>query len=167
MLKEDINSMAMLTPVYNWMQQHRIASIVIIILLLLVVSGIWWVRPAAFAVTHTNMQDCGDIVSPIGPQSSVDSTKAMQVIQCFVQAHQQCRAASLAYTSHGVDAGTTETFYTANGLAQCGLSVQTTTYVIPVTSHTSEDNCSGMVQKPDGLHFLSCGDARELVVPAR
>ena len=153
-------------PIIDWIHEHRIASILLLIVLLLVLSGIWWVRPAYFAATHTNMQDCGYISSPIGgpvvPQAG-SSGRAKQVIQCFVQAHRQCQAASLASTSHGVDTGTTETFYTANGLGQCELSLETTDYGL-VRTITSDDNCSSMVQKPDGLHFLSCGDSADLFV---
>jgi hypothetical protein len=156
-------------PIIDWIQEHRIASIIILNVLLIVLSGIWWVRPAYFAVTHTNMQDCGYISRPFGgpvvPQSG-SSGGAKQAIQCFVQAHQQCQAASLASTSHGVDTGTTETFYTANGLGQCGLSLETTNYGI-VRTITTDDNCSSMVQKPDGLHFLSCGDSPDLLVPLK
>ena len=156
--------------IIDWIREHRIASIIILVVLLIVISGIWWVRPAYFAVTHTNMQDCGSISAPFGgpvtPQAG-SGGGAKQVIQCFVQSHQQCNAASISYTSHGVDAGTTETFYTANGLGQCGLSVETTTYVVAFRSNTTYDNCSSMVQKPDGLHFLSCGNSADLLFPGK
>lgn len=157
------------TSLFNWIREHRIASMIMIAVLLVLVSGIWWVRPAVFAATHTNIQDCGDVFGAFnGPVSPAPGTSgsAKQFVQCFVLAHQQCQAASLEYTAHGVDTGTTETFYTANGLGQCGLSLETTGYGLVRTTTTS-DTCASMVQKPDGLHFLSCGDSADAVFPTK
>ena len=157
-----------MASVLGWIREHLIASIGILVVLLIVISGIWWVRPAYFAVTHTNMQDCGYVtrMGNSGLRTGGNSTPE-QIIQCFVQAHQQCRAASIASTVAGTDAGTTETFYTANSLGQCGLSVQTTNYVVPFRNHTTYDTCSSMVQKSDGLHFLSCGSSGDLIFPVK
>lgn len=151
----------------NWIKEHRIASIVIPILLVIVISGIWWVRPASFAVTHTTMQNCGSVSRGGGPGLYIpgNSTPA-RIIQCFVQAHQQCRAASIAYTSFGTDAGVTETFYTANSLGQCGLLLETRSYVIPVRNVTNDYTCSSMLQKADGLHFI-CDNVEEQVFPSK
>jgi hypothetical protein len=157
-----------MTSALDWIREHLIASIVILVVLLIVISGIWWVRPAYFALTHTNMQDCGYVTRMGNPGLHTGGNSSPeQIIQCFVQAHQQCRAASIAYTRSGTDAGTTETFYTANSLGQCGLSVQTTNYVIPFRNNTTYDTCSSMVQKPDGLHFLSCGSSGEQIFPVK
>ncbi len=156
-----------MTTLLNWIKEHRIAAIVILVILLIAISGIWWVRPAYFAATHTNLQDCGSVSRGGGPGLYVtgNSTPA-RIIQCFVQAHQQCRAASIAYTSFGTDAGVTETFYTANSLGQCGLSVETDSYVIPARNVTNDYTCSSMAQKADGLHF-TCDSLGEQVFPGK
>lgn len=156
-----------MTSLLDWIKEHRIAAIVILVILVIAISGIWWVRPAYFAVTHTNMQDCGSVSrgGGRGLYTTGNSTPT-RVIQCFVQAHQQCRAASIAYTSFGTDAGVTETFYTANSLGQCALSLETLSYVIPFRNVTSDDTCSSMAQKTDGLHFI-CDSSGEQVFPSK
>ncbi len=156
-----------MTTLLNWIKEHRIATIVILVILLIAISGIWWVRPAYFAATHTHLQDCGSVSRGAGPGLYVtgNSTPA-RIIQCFVQAHQQCRAASIAYTSFGTDAGVTETFYTANSLGQCGLSVETDSYVIPARNVTNDYTCSSMAQRADGLHF-TCDSLGEQVFPGK
>lgn len=156
-----------MTSLFEWIKEHRIASLLILVILVIGISGIWWVQPAYFAGTHTNMQDCG-YVTRMGGNSlrTGGNSSPEQIIQCFVQAHQQCHAASIASTVAGTDAGTTETFYTANSLGQCGLSVQTTNYVVPFRNNTTDDRCSSMVQKLDGLHFF-CGSLAEQIFPVK
>jgi hypothetical protein len=126
---------------------------------------LWGAKPAFFAATHTSMQDCGNLTSgpPLGTNAS--NPGAIQAIQCFVQAHQQCRAASLSYTSHGVDTGVKETYYTANSLGGCGLSGESTSYGLVFGDRTTDFSCSNIIQQADGLHLLSCGQYGDLVVP--
>lgn len=150
-----------------WIREHRVASLVILILLVIGVSSIWWVRPAYFGLTHANMQDCGSVSRSPGPRLQTEGKSSPeQIIQCFVQAHQQCRAASIASTSFDLDAGFTETFYTANALGQCSLSVQTVNYVVSLTRVTNDDTCSSIVQKADGVHFI-CSSSGEQVFPVK
>lgn len=156
-----------MASVFDWIREHRIISIVIQVILVIGISGIWWVPPTYFALTHTNMQDCGSVSRSPGPrlQTEGNSTPG-QIIQCFMQAHQQCRTASIAYTSFKLDAGFTETFYTANALGQCSLSVKTVNYVVSLTRVTNDVTCSSMAQKTDGLHFF-CDTSGEQVFPSR
>ncbi|HLG76525.1 MAG TPA: hypothetical protein VKX46_08920 [Ktedonobacteraceae bacterium] len=156
-----------MTSLLDWIKEHRIASVIILVILMIAISGIWWVRPAYFAATHTNMQDCGSVSRGGGSGLHVTGNSTPeQVIQCFVQAHQQCRAASIAYTSFGIDAGVTETFYTANSFGQCGLSLETDSYVISARNVTNDYTCSNMAQKADGLHF-TCDSLGEQVFPGK
>jgi hypothetical protein len=78
----------------------------------------------------------------------------------------QRKSASIAYTSFGTDAGVTETFYTANSLGQCGLSVETDSYVIPARNVTNDYTCSSMAQRANGLHF-TCDSLGEQVFPGK
>ncbi|GAC1405392.1 MAG: hypothetical protein NVS4B12_20830 [Ktedonobacteraceae bacterium] len=156
-----------MTPLFDWIREHRIASLVILVLLLISISGIWWVQPTYFAVTHTNMQDCGYVTRMGAPglRTGGNSTPG-QIIQCFVQANKQCRAASIASTVAGTDAGTTETFYTANTLGRCAFSVQTENYVISFRDSTTNYGCSSMIQKSDGLNFF-CDSLGEQIFPVK
>lgn len=113
------------------------------------------------------MQDCGYVTKMGAPGLRTGGNSSPeQIIQCFVQANKQCRAASIASTVAGTDAGTTETFYTANTFGQCGLSVQADSYVVPFRNNTTDYRCSSMVQKPDGLHF-SCDSLGEQIFPVK
>ena len=151
--------------ILTWIRTHVLitAGIVVVIGLIL-----WGFGPVTFAATHTSMQNCGDLYSSIGPRpsSAGSNSKAVQAIQCFVQAHQQCKAASLSYTEHGTDTGDTETYYTANGFGRCGLSGTSSGFVDVMQRPTTNFSCSSIVQQSDGLHFLSCGQYGELIVPS-
>jgi hypothetical protein len=150
--------------VLTWIRHHLLLSVGIVVAIGLI---LWGFGPVSFAATYTGMQNCGDLYSALGPrpQSAGSNSKAVQAIQCFVQAHQQCKAASLSYTVHGVDTGDTEIYYTANGLGGCRLSGTSSGFVDVMSRPTTNFGCSGIVQQSDGLHFLSCGNNGEMVVP--
>jgi len=124
-------------------------------------------RPAVFAVTHANVQDCGYLRGTLGVNGTPQpgNSRADQAIQCIVQAHQRCQPASLTYDTFLLDFGRKETFYTANSIGQCELSVQMTSYGPDIVNKITDDNCSSLLQKSDGLHFLSCGDNLDMLVP--
>ena len=153
------------TNILTWIRHHILISLAIVIAIGLI---LWGYSPVSFAATHISMQNCGDLYSALGPrpQSAGSNSKAVQAIQCFVQAHQQCKAASLSYTEHGVDTGDTETYYTANRLGGCGLSGTSSGFVDVMSRPTTNFSCSSIVQASDGLHFLSCGQDGELIIPS-
>ncbi len=152
------------TSAYTWVRQHLLISLGIVLLLALI---IWGARPVVFAATHTNLRNCGTLYSHFGPhpEPSGHTISTAQVIQCFVQAHQQCRAASLSYTAHGVDTGVRDTYYTANSLGGCGLSGESTSYGMVLRNRTTDFSCNNIIQQADGLHLLSCRQYGDLVVP--
>jgi hypothetical protein len=117
-----------LPSILNWIHHHVLISLGIVLLAALV---IWGVGPASFAVTHINMQHCGSLYSALGPQPAGGkvNNQAVRAIDCFVLAHQQCVAASLSYSTHSLDTGTQDTYYTSNSLGGCGLSGHTSSYV--------------------------------------
>jgi hypothetical protein len=157
--------MSLLTHISTWIRQHLLISVGSVLALVLL---LWGARSAAFAATHTAIQDCGSLYNASGPrpQTGGDTIGVRQAIHCFVLAHQQCRAASLSYTTHSVDTGVKDTYTTANGLDGCAISGESTFYVVALHSKTTTDfSCSGLIQKPNGLHLLSCGQYGEIVVP--
>src|SRR5438876_1086010 len=112
---------SLFTAASTWVRQHLLIALGIVFLLALI---IWGTKPAVFAATHTNLQNCGTLYSSFGPHPEPNghTISAPQAIHCFVQAHQQCQAASLSYSSNGTDVGSTDTYYTANSLGGCILS---------------------------------------------
>ena len=152
------------TSVFTWIRQHMLISLGVLLALGLL---LWGVKPAFFAATHASMQDCGSLYSGmLSPTALPANPSATQAFKCFVLAHQQCRAASLSYTSHSVDTGITEVYYTANGIGNCELSGKSTPYGILGNRTTTAFRCSATTQELDGLHLHSCEQYGEIVVPA-
>ncbi len=158
----EISSLAV--SILIWIRHHILISLGIVVVIGLI---LWGYGPVSFAATHTSMQNCGDLYSSFGPrpQPANNNSKALQAMQCFVQAHQQCKAASLSYTEHGMDTGDTETYYTANGLGVCKLSGTSSGFVDVMSRPTTNFSCSSIEQASDGLHFLSCGQYGDQLVP--
>ena len=113
------------------------------------------------------MQDCGSLYSGITSSTALLANPgAIQTFKCFMLAHQQCRAASLSYTSHSVDTGVTEVYYTASAIDNCELSGKSTPYGILGNGTTTDFRCSAITQELDGLHLHSCEQYGDIVVPA-
>lgn len=154
---------SLFTSAYTWIRQHLLISLGIVVLLAL---AIWGTRPAIFAATHTDLVNCGTLYSHFGPHPtpSGPTSSTAQAIQCFVQAHQRCQAASLSYSSNGVDTGSTDTYYTANTLGRCALSGTSQFYGM-LRSGTTDFTCSSLQQQSDGLHLLSCDQFGDQLIP--
>ena len=123
----------------------------------------WTARPISSAIFRLYAQDCGSVLSRSGIQPSQQGIKAQQTEHCFWQAHQQCHAALLMFTEMGVDTGVRHTFATENHFGTCSLSDEAESYGL-IRSRTTRYTCSGLVERPDGLHFLACGDEGEIIV---
>jgi hypothetical protein len=111
-------------------------------------------------------QQCGSIHMTQGLGRVSDN--AGQAESCFWQAYQQCQAATLSFTTMGIDAGSIRAFtITPNG---SGCIVQDTIqyYVVPKgngPSHTY--TCAGLSQpEQGGLLFAACGADGNVAVPA-
>jgi hypothetical protein len=147
--------------VRQWIGEHwfLLASIVVVLLLLI----IWLAKPISFAIFRLYAQDCGS-VSSLGTRRPENGAQAKQREACFWQAFQQCHAALLTYTDMGVDTSDTHAFTVANNFGSCMLSDNVEFHGLVRNSSTTY-TCSGLMQKPDGLHFLACSDEGEIVVP--
>ena len=155
------SNISIFQSIWTWVQQHRLLSLAIVLVLVLIGLG---VGPAYNALAHANAQDCGQLYATYGRQPPLDANKVRQAHNCFMLAHQQCRAAMISYSEHGVDTGSTATFRTANRLDGCSLSEEVDTFGM-LGERNYDYACSDVVQKPDGLHFLHCGDAQEVILP--
>jgi hypothetical protein len=153
--------MARLRSVGRWLLRHWIVTLLVVLVL------IPMLRPAIYEVTHFNALDCGSLL-PYGSYNLANETVGRQEITCFVQAHQQCKAATLFEISQGVEGAGELTFRTANGLAGCTLSVigyEKGFCTIPLYCTLVpyiDSGCRTMQQDQDGLHFLNCGNVKDI-----
>jgi hypothetical protein len=112
------------------------------------------------------VQNCGQLHSLNGHFLEAGD-KVKQSESCFLQAFQQCSAATLTFQVSGVDAGVIHTFTTQNTSGTCSISDQTQHYVAPNPPQAGTAYiCTGLTQQADGLHFSGCGDEGIVLVPA-
>ncbi len=108
---------------------------------------------------------CGEIRMQ-GPNPPKDSG-ARLAEDCFWQAFQDCRAASLTVTMAGVDAGTIHRFTLEKDGGRCKIVDSAVTYVIPrPTPAPVVSTCNGLIRQNGGLLFKGCGDQGDISVPA-
>jgi hypothetical protein len=116
--------------------------------------------------THsTQLQQCGKVQK--GPQGILlNATTAAQATNCFWQAYQQCHLASLIFTTSSVDTAVIRTFTIKNNNNQCSItdSVQHAYGPSPLSA-AKIYTCVSLTQKSDGLHFASCGQDGDIIVP--
>jgi hypothetical protein len=114
-------------------------------------------------------QKCGTIgVRPggNGTTNPPGGTKADVAGNCFWQAFQQCRAASLVVNFGGIDTITTHTFTLQKKNAACAISDAVQHRVIPQPARDGGIfTCSGLVNAANELHFSGCGTNGDIVVP--
>lgn len=108
---------------------------------------------------------CGEI-RMLGPNAPQDKS-AQLAEDCFWQAFQECRAATLTVTMAGVDAGTINGFKLEKDAGGCRIVDSVTRYVIPrPTPVPQSSNCADLVRQDGGLLFKGCGDQGDILVPA-
>jgi len=114
--------------------------------------------------TQAQVQKCGKVQT--NPRGVVlKATDAKQAEDCFWQAFQKCSPASLVYTLASVDTVTIRTFTIQSNGDRCSPvdAVQHTIVPAPLSAAKTY-TCAGVTQKPDGLHFSSCGVDGDVVV---
>ncbi len=113
----------------------------------------------------TQVQKCGSVqTNPMG--HPLDGASAKQAENCFWQADQKCQPATLTYTATSVDTIATHTFTIANNGGQCSVTDTVKHSIVPAQPKAAKTyTCGSVAQKPDGLHFSSCGEEGEVVVP--
>lgn len=153
-----------------WVWHHRGRAVFLVVMIILVELIIG--RPMWYQATHFLAKDCGSL-STIGAYDTYhnqqNAAAATQDIACFVQAHQQCRAATLNMYFQGVESAGNVTFRTANSLGQCKLSqiayeegFCTLGPVCRLAPYIDND-CQAIQQEADGLHFLNCGNTPDSI----
>ena len=123
-------------------------------------------QPSFTATPSAQAQQCGKVQT--GPQGALlDATAAKQATNCFWQAFQHCNSASLTFTAGGVDTVVTRNFTLESKSNQCVISETTQTTIAPSNHWAAKTYiCNRLVQQSDGLHFSSCGEDGDVIVPS-
>ena len=115
--------------------------------------------------TSTQVQKCGSVrTNPRGIPLNGPATK--QAEDCFWQAYQKCHAASLSFTTTGVDTVVVRTFTIQNNGEQCSVSDTVQHAIVPAPLSAAKTyTCTGVTEQADGLHFTGCGNDGNIIVP--
>jgi hypothetical protein len=116
------------------------------------------------STTPATAQDCGAVLNQLA--ISTDAATAAKAEQCFAVAFKSCKAATLTFTTSGVDAGATHTLSVTKHGGGCVVSDKVHSDVL-TNSHDATATCTGAEQQSDGLHLSGCGDFGDFVVASR
>jgi hypothetical protein len=94
-----------------------------------------------------------------------DQPYAQQRVNCFWQAYQQCRPATLIFSASGIDAGTIHTFSLRSVNGKCTVTDAVQHFIAPRPPQTAGTyTCRNVALQSDGLH-ISCGDLGTVTIP--
>src|SRR5438045_7265274 len=112
----------------------------------------------------TQVQKCGsERTNPRG--IPVNGPAAKQTEDCFWQAFQKCHAASLSYTTTGVDTVVVRNFTIQNNGEQCSVSDTVQHAIVPAPLSAAKTyTCTGVTEQADGLNFKGCGNDGDIIV---
>jgi hypothetical protein len=119
-------------------------------------------------VTHppVPVQKCGIVQGLAHLEVPPSDTGAERAENCFWQAFQRCRPATLVFITSSVDTALIRTFTIHNDNGACSISDAKQQRIVPhppVPAGTY--TCAGLLQKTDGLHFSACGKDGDVLVP--
>ena len=111
-------------------------------------------------------QNCGKVETTLSGKPS-DTSKAKMSENCFWQAFQHCQPATLEFVAHSLDTAADHTFTIKSNNGKCSVSGTVKNYIVPnhlTATHTY--TCGNLQMQADGLHFIACGSAGNILVPA-
>ena len=111
-------------------------------------------------------QDCGKIVT-LGPNPPADAS-AERVQECFWQAFQECRTATLTITVRGVDTAVQNQLTIEKRGSQCTVTNVEQSFAVNLpTPAVSVFSCARLERKPEGLLFVACSTDGDILVRHR
>ena len=119
-------------------------------------------------VTHPPVpaQKCGVVQGLAYLEVPPSDTGAARAENCFWQAFQHCRPATLVFITSSTDTALIRTFTIHDENGTCSISDAKQQRIVPnPPSPAGTYTCTGLVQKPDGLHFSACGKDGDVLVP--
>lgn len=117
--------------------------------------------------THlpAQVQKCGTVEGSARLEVPVTDSGAQQVEDCFWQAFQHCRPATLVFIMTSVDTALIRTFTIRNNQGTCSITDAKQLRVVPNKPSAARTySCTGLVQQPGDLRFFSCGEDGDVVV---
>lgn len=95
-----------------------------------------------------------------------DTDRARGIEDCFWQAFQRCDPATMAYSQSNLDSGTIHNFVLKSVSGKCTITDGVQHFIAPHPPRsTTNTSCVGLTRQSDGLHFLSCGQEGNVLVP--
>jgi hypothetical protein len=111
-------------------------------------------------------RQCGSVQTNPRDIIVVKGPTAKQVADCFWQAYQKCRAATLSFTTTGIDTVLLRTFSIKSNGGQCLVTDTIRHAIVPSPlSPAKTYTCTGIIEQADGLHFSGCGTDGDVVIP--
>jgi hypothetical protein len=118
------------------------------------------------ASTPTKTVNCGSVHSSAVGIVPSDKASAQKAENCFYQAYQQCRPATLTFTTFEVDTGDIHNFSVKSANGSCAISDGVQHYIAPNPAGAATIySCATMQLEADGLHIQTCGDLGTVLVP--
>lgn len=119
------------------------------------------------AATQATQRNCGVVHTMHLLIVPADVNHAKGVEDCFWQAFQQCAPATMIYSQNSLDTGTIHNFSIKNVNGKCTITDGVQHFIAPhparsMTTYT----CAGVTQQTEGLRFISCGEAGNVLVPS-
>ena len=112
------------------------------------------------------VEQCGSIVKGAGPAEI--SAGEPDPEACFTDAVDACTAATMVYSSHGVDTGVAHRFVVTPHGNGCTItdSVLTITALRNLHPQAKDVTCAKVERDAQGLHARACGEFGDVTVPA-
>lgn len=111
------------------------------------------------------VQQCGIVQGLARLEVPVADNGAQQAENCFWQAFQHCRPASLVFVTTSLDTSLIRTFTIHNNQGACSISDARQQRIVPNQPSAARIyTCTGLLQQ-HGLRFLSCGEDGDVFVP--
>lgn len=119
------------------------------------------------ATTQTGTpQQCGTVHTMRLLVVPADMDRVKGIEDCFWQAFQQCRPATLVYAQNNLDTGTIHNFSLQKSNATCTIIDGVQHFIAPHPAQGMTTYiCTGLIQQADGLHFRACGTMGDVLVP--
>jgi hypothetical protein len=104
-------------------------------------------------------QQCGSVQTANFANAKDFAKQQANVENCFWQASQHCYVASMSYE------GTTDVDSGRRFNIDASCSISEHSYTGTSSSSSPTYTCTGVTQRPDGLHFAGCGKDGDILVP--
>lgn len=112
-------------------------------------------------------QNCGTVHTTRLLIVPTDQDRAQGIENCFWQAYQQCRPATMGYSQASLDTATIHNFSLKSQNGRCVITDALQHLIAPRAPQPAGSyTCASLTRQTDGLHFLACGKEGNILVPS-